>query len=116
MRLSPFQIEQIKTIVSSHAGSASRTYVYGSRLDDSARGGDVDLLIETGQPLPRLEQARLKAALESALGLPVDIIVRHGHELASHFESMIQARAEALDQINPGVPWLMTSAGILQIF
>ena len=101
MRLTLSQIEEIKNIVASHTGRDSRIYLYGSRLDDTARGGDVDLLIETGQSVPRLAQARLKAALENALGLPVDIIVRHGHEPSSHFESMIQARAEALDQINP---------------
>ncbi|WP_045221210.1 nucleotidyltransferase domain-containing protein [Desulfonatronum thioautotrophicum] len=97
MRLDASQIERILNIVSAHAGSHSRVSIYGSRLDDSAKGGDIDLFIETASPLPRWEQARLLADLEHELGLPVDILVKYVHDPDTPFESMTKARAVALN-------------------
>ncbi len=98
MRLDASQIEIILNIVSEHAGSDSRVSVYGSRLDDSAKGGDIDLFIETASPMPRLEQARMLAALEDGLGLPVDILVKSVHDPDTPFETMARSRAVALNQ------------------
>jgi uncharacterized protein len=44
MRLKDFEIEAIKTIVAGRDPSA-RVYLFGSRADDTKRGGDIDLLI-----------------------------------------------------------------------
>ena len=51
--------------------------------------------------MPRLEQARMLAALEDGLGLPVDLLVKCVHDPASPFEIMTQAQAEALNQSHP---------------
>jgi uncharacterized protein len=101
MRLDTPQIERIMNIVSAHAGSESRVSIYGSRLDDRARGGDIDLFIETEAPMPGWDQARMLAALEDELGLPVDILVKYVHAPDTPFESMIKARAVALNQAAP---------------
>ncbi|SDB48107.1 Nucleotidyltransferase domain-containing protein [Desulfonatronum thiosulfatophilum] len=98
MRLDSSQVARILKIVAEHAGSDSRVSVYGSRLDDRARGGDIDLFIETAAPMPRWEQARMLAALEDELGLPVDILVKCVHAPDTPFESMARSRAVVLNQ------------------
>ena len=45
MRLSDFEIETIKTVASLHFGSDVQVFLFGSRADDSARGGDIDLFV-----------------------------------------------------------------------
>ena len=47
MRLTESQIKVIKTTISDIFGKDSSVYLFGSRVDDSALGGDIDLLIRT---------------------------------------------------------------------
>lgn len=47
MRLTNEQIMTIKTIILSNFGPAAKLMLFGSRMDDSKRGGDIDLLVET---------------------------------------------------------------------
>lgn len=101
MRLDSSQAARILEIVSNHAGSDSRVFVYGSRLDDRARGGDIDLLIETAAHMPRWDQARMLVALEDELGLPVDILVKCVHDPDTPFEAMAKSRAMTLSQAAP---------------
>lgn len=52
--------------------------LFGSRVDDAARGGDIDLLVESPDPLDsRLQvQLRLGARLERTLGgRRIDVLV-----------------------------------------
>jgi predicted nucleotidyltransferase len=44
MRLTPQELQAIKTVVG-RRDPAARIYLFGSRTDDSRRGGDIDLLI-----------------------------------------------------------------------
>ena len=46
MRMTPDQIAAIHSGVSQLAGEAARVWLYGSRVHDAARGGDVDVLIK----------------------------------------------------------------------
>lgn len=46
MRLNDSQIAAIRRITREQAGESATVRLFGSRLDDSAKGGDVDLLIE----------------------------------------------------------------------
>ena len=71
-------------------------FLFGSRLDDTVRGGDVDLLLETEEVFSRLEQARLLSALEGRLGLPVDLLILSGDRPPSAFQRMVKARAVPL--------------------
>lgn len=48
MRLTPPQIRLVKEAVTEHFGSTARVWVFGSRIDDSRRGGDYDFYVETG--------------------------------------------------------------------
>lgn len=45
MRLSPEQQTLLKSAVRRHFGPAARLWVFGSRTDDTVRGGDFDLLV-----------------------------------------------------------------------
>lgn len=96
MRLTPAQVQTVVRIVSEHAGDAARTYLFGSRLDDRARGGDIDLLVETAVSMPLLERARLQLDLETQLGLPVDVIVQGRGTPVSPFQQLARARAQPL--------------------
>jgi len=47
MRLTKHQIETIRTIGQDVFGQGVRIYLFGSRVNDEKRGGDIDLFIET---------------------------------------------------------------------
>ncbi|MBW8073009.1 MAG: nucleotidyltransferase domain-containing protein [Ferrovum sp.] len=74
MRLNTNQIAFIRKTVASILGTSARIYVFGSRLQDDARGGDLDLLLESETKLSFLQRARIKSTLESHLGIPVDVV------------------------------------------
>ncbi|MCG5536384.1 nucleotidyltransferase domain-containing protein [Ectothiorhodospira mobilis] len=78
MRLSPEQQAAIRRIVADVAGSDARVRLFGSRLDDSARGGDVDLFVTLERPVeqPALVSAQLSARISRHLqGRRVDVIL-----------------------------------------
>lgn len=49
MRLSEFEKQQILHTAREHFGDSARVSLFGSRVDNEARGGDIDLLICTDQ-------------------------------------------------------------------
>lgn len=70
MRLSSEQRETILRVVGEIAGPRARTRLFGSRVDDSKRGGDIDLLIELDEPVGN--SASLYATLSSRLSRALD--------------------------------------------
>ena len=74
MRLSPDQTRTILSTVESCTGPLAQVHLYGSRIDDQARGGDVDLLVESQPELTFMQRAKIKLILERELSLPVDIL------------------------------------------
>lgn len=98
MRLTKEQIQIIGKVVSRIAGDKADTYLFGSRVNDQAKGGDVDMVIEVDQRLSRLDRGRIKMELEQALGLPVDVLVHvRGTELTP-FQTIAHAHAERLEE------------------
>jgi predicted nucleotidyltransferase len=63
MRSSRDQAEAIGRLAREVAGEDARVRLFGSRLDDRALGGDVDLLLEVPSPVanPALTAATLSA-------------------------------------------------------
>ena len=78
MRLDDKTCEIIKSEVASQLGVEAIVRLFGSRVDDTQRGGDIDLLIEPGRPLAHRIQAecRLSASLYIKLGgRKVDVLI-----------------------------------------
>lgn len=97
MRLTQEQICLITDIVSRRAGGQAAVYLFGSRADDNARGGDVDLLIETDAPLSLIDRAEIKMELETLLGLPVDILSQVRSAEPTPFQRIARAGAARLE-------------------
>jgi predicted nucleotidyltransferase len=51
MRLSVEQVAAIRKKLAQIAGESARVWLFGSRLTDDAWGGDVNLLLELGEPV-----------------------------------------------------------------
>ncbi len=66
MRLTSEQIHSIKQVASEVFGSGAHLYLFGSRVDDQRRGGDIDLYV-TGTALP------IEAQLEGKLKFLVKV-------------------------------------------
>ena len=97
MRLNPEQTRLILRCVRQQFGECTRVMLFGSRLDDKARGGDVDLLVET-EAVPSLHQRALATlALEQALNLPVDIVAMQRGTPGSAFAQIARRAAQPLD-------------------
>ncbi len=79
MRLTQQEIQIIKSSVHEVMGKDAIVWLFGSRVDDSKRGGDIDLLIETdfSDPSERIfKQSQLWAKLQMRLGeQKIDIIL-----------------------------------------
>jgi predicted nucleotidyltransferase len=79
MRLTPLQIQVIRQGAIDLAGDAARVWLFGSRVHDDLRGGDVDLLLELDDAVlePAQLAARLAAQVSRAMfGRKVDVIVK----------------------------------------
>lgn len=61
MRLSPRQIALLRSSVHRRFGASARVWVFGSRVDDAARGGDYDFMVRCDDlDAPALVDARLR--------------------------------------------------------
>lgn len=79
MRLTPFERSAIRQCAQTSFGTSAKVRLFGSRVDDSLVGGDIDLYIETATP----ELATLKRelafsrALKDVIGeQKIDVLVR----------------------------------------
>ena len=95
MRLTPSQIQTICTTTQQTLGEGVKVSLFGSRLDDDRKGGDVDLLIEAQQEPDLLGRALLKNRLEDRLQLPVDVVTA-SFDKPSAFARMARAQSVTL--------------------
>lgn len=86
MRLSEQQQTEIVSAVRQAFGSDSRVWLFGSRVDDTARGGDIDLYVESAiSDAEQFVEARLGmlARLHRQLGeRKIDVAVRRAQSTA----------------------------------
>jgi len=78
MRLTPEQTRAIVAAAAELAGADARVSLFGSRVNDALRGGDIDLLVECPRPVaqPVGLATRLTARLQRVLGdRKIDVLV-----------------------------------------
>jgi predicted nucleotidyltransferase len=83
MRLTPQEADRIRETAEAHFGPGTVVRLFGSRADDTRRGGDIDLHIIAGDPdRVSLEgEISFRVALEGAIGEQrVDLILRRPAE------------------------------------
>lgn len=78
MRLTREQIRAIVAATHDFAGDGAQVRLFGSRVQDDLRGGDIDLLVECAQPVARPVwlAAQITARLQRVLGdRKIDVLV-----------------------------------------
>ncbi len=75
MRLTPAQIDTIKGTAQAVLGEGVQLTLFGSRVHDDQKGGDVDLYAEVDRP-ELMKKIRCKVSLQDQLDMPVDLIVK----------------------------------------
>lgn len=99
MRLSSSQIQIIRDTVIAMLGADVRIVLFGSRLDDAAKGGDIDLMVSTTQPVNRsaFTAALLSAKLSRALdGRQVDVVLQTPQTHATLIHEIAQSKGIVL--------------------
>ena len=67
MRLSNDEQAAIAKAAGAALPPGSRVLLFGSRTDDSRRGGDIDLLVEPSEPLDAVQVVALRTRLAAGL-------------------------------------------------
>lgn len=97
MRITQTHRAIILSGVSEYIGNSVETYVFGSRLDDSKRGGGVDLLLISQTAIPAESCAELNDILEEYLKLPVKIVTYVTTDEPSPSQARVLAEARSID-------------------
>jgi hypothetical protein len=94
MRLNKIEIEAIKKVAQTIFGNESRVILYGSRTDDSKRGGDIDLYIQCSPNIAEAEKYQLKikflVQLKKIIGdQKIDVLIGSGKQ-SNNFLSTVK--------------------------
>ncbi len=79
MRLNKHQIHTIRQYAKECFGKDSEAYLFGSRVHDNMKGGDIDILIKTNLPAKEHFERKMNflTKLNITLGLQkIDVIVQ----------------------------------------
>ncbi|MCX7083977.1 MAG: nucleotidyltransferase domain-containing protein [Methylococcales bacterium] len=77
MRLSDFEIKTIKHLANQFYGQQAKVVLFGSRVDDSKKGGDIDVFIETPLETNIKDKLNFLVQLENYIGeQKVDLVVK----------------------------------------
>ncbi len=87
MRLSDREIEVIKKSTKELLGQAS-VYLFGSRLVDTKKGGDIDLFVIAEEPIDMERKLRFKSKLHALLHKPVDVVFHKDYSRAIEQEAL----------------------------
>ena len=99
MRLTPAQIDTIKSTAKAVLGEGARVTLFGSRVNDQLKGGDIDLLVEVGSPVTNKPQAvgQIYAKLVRQLGdRKIDILIKDPNSQAAAVFDMAQQQGVRL--------------------
>lgn len=81
MRITEHQRKVILRVIKASIPDA-RVMLFGSRVDDSKKGGDIDLYVEVQNSVSALKVARARRIIEDDLEIKVDLVVND--ERGSH--------------------------------
>lgn len=73
MRLTEREVKTIKTIFLTHFGGKAHLWLFGSRVDDAKKGGDIDLYVET-------EESDLDKLLRNKRQFLIDLYMQLGEQ------------------------------------
>ena len=92
MRLSPEYISVIKNSILEYIPEAE-IFLYGSRTDDSKKGGDIDLLVKVQQEPERIIKSQIKTQIFNKIGEQKIDIIYKSPEKNSSFIKLIELEA-----------------------
>lgn len=76
MRLTDAEITIIKMEATKVFGPGTRIFLFGSRVDDSRKGGDIDLYVEVEHPVQLQDKISFITHLKMTLGdQKIDVVV-----------------------------------------
>lgn len=75
MRLNSIELDVVRRVFS--GGPVGPVWLFGSRADDSLRGGDIDLYWEPDQPVTLRQAITLEYRLSAGCGCKVDLLIRN---------------------------------------
>lgn len=82
MRISKELLKNSVNIISNHYGNEVKIWIFGSRVDDNQRGGDVDIFLENISviEIDAIKRIRCQSQLTELFDLKVDLIVGNGNK------------------------------------
>ncbi len=76
MRLSPTELNALCAIMG-ELDPAGSIYLYGSRTDDTRRGGDIDVYLQASRVIDLETRLRTQYRLQQACDTRVDLLVKN---------------------------------------
>jgi len=92
MRLTEFQYQSIRNVVADYL-SNYELKLFGSRTDDNAKGGDIDLLILTDTKLKLDDKWAIRRKIEKLIGQQKIDIVNFTFDEENPFKELILENA-----------------------
>jgi predicted nucleotidyltransferase len=89
MRLKPEIADYLKLLIYDKI-PGSTIYLFGSRVDDNARGGDIDVLILTAEPAEKSILRKIRIDLIKKFGWRKIDLVNYTHSDESIFRQLIE--------------------------
>jgi len=93
MRLKKDDVKKIKKVIYTKISDA-KIFLFGSRVDDTKKGGDIDLFIETSQDIKLKDELSILTLLElNGITRKIDLIIQTPSRDKSEFFKTIKSEA-----------------------
>ena len=104
MRITPREQQAIAEAACATLAPGSRVSLFGSRVDDARKGGDIDLLVETALPLTPEEWVHRRSAFVARLYRSIgerriDVLLAGPQALAPPADVLASARRQAIELV-----------------